>query len=66
MKMVRSVVSLDARGLLILAGAVLAAIVVVAIVVKAVFWLLSILPWLLLIAAIIYVGQRVRRRRRLP
>src|SRR5207248_1719962 len=38
MTMVRSVVSLDARGLLILAGAVLAAIVVAVIVAKAVFW----------------------------
>jgi zinc-ribbon domain len=67
MTMVRSVVSLDARGLLILAAAVLAAIVVAVIVAKAVFWLLHILPWLLLIAAIVYVGQRARRRwRRLP
>jgi hypothetical protein len=67
MTMVRSVVSLDARGLLILAAAVLAAILMVAIVAKVMFWLLTILPWLLLIAAIVYVGQRVRRqRRRLP
>jgi hypothetical protein len=67
MTMVRSVVSLEARGLLILAAAVLAAILMVAIVAKVMFWLLTILPWLLLIAAIVYVGQRVRRqRRRLP
>ena len=68
MTMVRSVVSLDARGLLILAGAVLAAILMVAIVAKVMFWLLHMLFWLLLVAAIAvavgYAGQRVRRRRR--
>ena len=71
MTMVRSVVSLDARGLLILAAAVLAAILMVAIVAKVMFWLLHMLFWLLLVAAIatavVYVGRRARRqRRRLP
>jgi hypothetical protein len=68
MTMVRSVVSLDARGLLILAGAVFAAILMVAIVAKVMFWLLHMLFWLLLVAAIAvavgYASQRVRRRRR--
>ena len=71
MTMVRSVVSLDARGLLILAAAVLAAILMLAIVAKVMFWFLHMLFWLLLVAAIVaaigYAGQRVRRRRhRLP
>ena len=68
MTMVRSVVSLDARGLLILAASVLAAILMLAIVAKVMFWLLHMLFWLLLVAAIAvavgYAGQRVRRRRR--
>jgi len=57
----------NARGLLRLAVIVLAVIVVLAVVFKLIAFALGLLPWLLLIAAIVVAWQyRKRRRRRRP
>jgi len=54
----------DARGLLRLAAIVIAVIVVLAVVFKLIAFALSLLPWLLLIAAIVIAWQYRKRRRR--
>jgi len=54
----------DARGLLRLAAIVIAVIVVLAVVFKLIAFALSLLPWLLLIAAIVVAWQYRKRRRR--
>lgn len=56
----------DARGLLRLAAIVIAVIVVLAVVFKLIAFALSLLPWLLLIAAIVIAWQYRKRRRRRP
>ncbi len=60
----RSFGASDARGLLRLAVIVIAVIVVLAVVFKLVAFALGILPWLLLIAAIVVAWQYRKRRRR--
>ncbi len=56
----------DARGLLRLAAIVIAVIVVLAVVFKLIAFALGLLPWLLLIAAIVIAWQYRKRRRRRP
>ncbi len=60
----RSFGASDARGLLRLAVIVIAVIVVLAVVFKLIAFALSLLPWLLLIAAIVVAWQYRKRRRR--
>lgn len=68
MNMVRSVVSMELRGLLILAAVVVVVIIAAVLIFKIVAWFLGLWwLWLLIIAAIAYTSQRRRRRgRRLP
>lgn len=67
MNMVRSLVSLDPRGLAILAVVVLVVLVALVLAFKIVAWFLGLWwLWLLIIAAIAYTGHRRGRGRRLP
>jgi hypothetical protein len=67
MSMVRSVVSMDLRGLLILGVVILVVIVALVLIFKIVAWFLSLWwLWLLIIAIGAYLSRRGRRGRRLP
>ncbi len=61
----RSLGAGDTRGLLRIAAIVLVAIVALWVVFQALAWFLSLLPWLLLIVAIVIAWQYRKRRKRL-
>ena len=67
MSMVRSIVSMDLRGLLILAVVVVVAVIALVLIFQIVAWVLSLGGlWLRLIAIGAYLSRRGRRGRRLP